>query len=133
MPELTDETLREELEHFLREREQVRQMIGSIGGAAVGKRDLAVNIAIGGLMLALLVMDFLTHVLGLYLPVHMPPLFSVEIGVFLVSLKIIWMIHRQTRVDHFQFWILHSIEFRLNDLARRLDQWESSPAGKGKG
>jgi hypothetical protein len=37
-----------------------------------------------------------------------------------VSLKIIWMIHAQTKVDHFQFWILNSIEFRMNMVSRRI-------------
>jgi len=31
-----------------------------------------------------------------------------------------WMIHKQAKVEHFQFWILHSIEFRLNALAKQL-------------
>jgi hypothetical protein len=54
-----------------------------------------------------------------------PTLLSLELGVLLVSLKIVWMIHKQSRVEHFQFWILHSIEFRLNELSRKLDQHQA--------
>ena len=66
----------------------------------------------------LFVLDVLRHVLNLSVP--LPPLFSVEIGMFLVSIKIIWMIHKQAKVEHFQFWILNSIEFRLNDVSKRM-------------
>ena len=30
------------------------------------------------------------------------------------------MINKQTKVEHFQFWILNSIEFRLNELAKQV-------------
>ncbi len=35
-----------------------------------------------------------------------------------------WMIHKQARVEHFQFWILNSIEFRLNDVSKKLSRIE---------
>jgi hypothetical protein len=63
-------------------------------------------------------MDVLRHLLGYDIP--LPPLFSIEVGLLMVSVKIIWMIHKQSKVEHFQFWILNSIEFRVNDVAKRL-------------
>jgi len=47
-----------------------------------------------------------------------------------VSIKIIWMIHQQQKIDHFQFWILNSIEFRLNEIVRRTRIIESQKAAK---
>jgi len=44
----------------------------------------------------------------------------------LVSIKIIWMMHKSTKVEHFQFWILNSIEFRLNDVAKQVRQLEKT-------
>ena len=64
--------------------------------------------------------DIGRHVFHLHVP--LPTMFSIEIGVLLVSLKIIWMMHKQTKVEHFQFWVLNSIEFRLNDLAKRISK-----------
>ena len=33
------------------------------------------------------------------------------------------MIHnKQTKVEHFQFWILNYIEFRLNNLSREMNE-----------
>ena len=35
-------------------------------------------------------------------------------------IKIIWMISKQTRVEHFQFWILNSIEFQINLMSKKI-------------
>lgn len=109
--------LQEELEQFHREKEQIRALLGQIGGARSAKRDTLINIAFVVAVLALLLLDVLRHLLELSVP--LPAMFSLELGVLLVSIKIIWMIHRQSKVEHFQFWILSSIEFRLNDLAKQ--------------
>ncbi|MCD6333955.1 MAG: hypothetical protein DRP97_05975 [Candidatus Latescibacterota bacterium] len=110
--------LMEELEQFKHEKEKIRKLVGQIGGAASTKRDRTINLAFIFAIVLLFVLDVLRHILNLSVP--LPPLFSVEIGVFLVSIKIIWMIHKQTKVEHFQFWILNSIEFRLNDVSKRM-------------
>jgi hypothetical protein len=34
------------------------------------------------------------------------------------------MMHKQIKVEHFQFWILNSIEFRLNDVSKRMSKIE---------
>ena len=109
--------LQEELEQVHREKEQIRALLGQIGGARSAKRDTLINIAFVVAVLALLLLDVLRHLLKLSVP--LPAMFSLELGVLLVSIKIIWMIHRQSKVEHFQFWILSSIEFRLNDLAKQ--------------
>jgi hypothetical protein len=36
------------------------------------------------------------------------------------------MMHKSTKVEHFQFWILNSIEFRLNDVAKQLRNLEKT-------
>ncbi len=115
-------TLEAELQHFREEKEKVRTIIGQIGGQASNSRDRAINIIFVVLILALLAMDITRHyttALNWF-----PPIISLEIGVLLVSLKIIWMIHKQAKVEHFQFWILNSIEFRLTELSRRLSNME---------
>lgn len=114
------ETLQEELEHFRREREKIRNLIGRIGGKQSGRINTAINVVFILAIITLLAIDISRHVAGFSMP--LPPLFSIELGVLLVSLKIIWMIHRQSKVEHFQFWILSSIEFRLNDIAKRLEK-----------
>ena len=118
MTQPNTETLKEELEHFRLEKEKVRKLVGQIGGKASLKRDRTLNVLFILAIATLLILDFMRHLMGLSVP--LPPLFSIELGVLLVSIKIIWMIHRSMKVEHFQFWILSSIEFRLNDLAKRM-------------
>jgi hypothetical protein len=124
MPTSDTEALQAELEQFRREKEKIRALVGQIGGVASFRRDRVFNviflIAIGFLLVA----DVLRHLIGL--PVPLPPLFSVELGVLLVSVKIIWMVHNQARVEHFQFWILNSIEFRLNEITKSVRRLEDS-------
>ncbi len=118
------QALQGELEQFRKEKEQIKRLVGQIGGAKSNRRDTVFNVVFIGLISVLFVVDVLRHVAHLNVP--LPPLFSLELGVLLVSVKIIWMIHKQTKVEHFQFWILNSIEFRLNELGRRLRAIEDS-------
>ena len=114
--------LMEELEQFRREKEQIRKLVGQIGGKATAKRDKIINAAFIVAIATLLVLEILRHLLDISIP--LAPLFSIELGVLLVSIKIIWMIHKQAKVEHFQFWILNSIEFRLNDVSKQMRQIE---------
>lgn len=116
------QALQAELEQFKKEKETIRQLVGQIGGAGSRRRDLIVNIIFVVLMVALLVFDVMRHFLHIDVP--LPPLFSLQMGVLLVSVKIIWMIHMQVKVGHFQFWILNSIEYRINDVSNRLKKLE---------
>jgi hypothetical protein len=111
-------SLEEELELFRAEKEKIRELVGRIGGTTSNRRDRALNAVFLAAIGLLVLMDIFRHVMGLSIP--LPPLVSLELGVLLVSVKIIWMIHKQQRVEHFQFWILNSIEFRLNEVSRRI-------------
>ena len=110
--------LQEELEEFQHEREAIKSIIGSIGGKISGKKDKHINIGFTILIAFLFTLDIMRHILGINL--HLPTLFSIEIGLLLVSVKIIWMIHKQMKVEHFQFWILNSIEYRINEISKKL-------------
>jgi len=122
--------LREELEQFRREKEKIRTLVGQVGGKASAKRDRVINVVFLAALIALFAVDTLRHCFGWHIP--LPPLVSLEIGVLMVSMKIIWMIHKQTKVEHFQFWILNSLEFRLNEISNRLRSLEKSLAERGE-
>ncbi len=58
----------------------------------------------------------------------------IEAGVVLLSLKFVYLIHKQARVNHFQLWIMSSIEWQINDLSKRIPrednpETERKPAG----
>lgn len=118
----TSETmsLQEELDNFRKEKEKIRTLVGQIGGARSAKYDKAINFIFIGSIAALFAFDIIRHSFNIAIP--LPQLFSIELGLLLVSIKIIWMIYKQMKVEHFQFWILNSIEFRLNDLSKQVRQ-----------
>lgn len=115
-------SLEEELRSYREEKEKIRRLIGRIGGEEDRRRDRLVHVIFLTLLTLLLAVDALHY---LYPGVKvLPTLVTLELAILLVSLKIIWMIHRQAKVDHFQFWILNAIEFRLNEVVQRLRSME---------
>ena len=114
-------SLREELEEYRKEKEQIRQIIGAIGGIKDEKRERVINFVFVFFLCAIFTADLLRH-FGKYEIPYVSSMLSIEIGVLLVSVKIIWMIHKQTKLEHFQFWILNSIEFRLNSISKKLTE-----------
>lgn len=123
------EPLRAELLEFQAEKERIRELVGQIGGKNTKRRDAVINIAFVVVVTVLFTMDVLRH-LSPALADILPPGLLLELGILLVSVKIVWMMHRQAKVEHFQFWILSSIEFRLNDLSRQMNELAS---GSGPG
>jgi hypothetical protein len=117
------EILRQELEHYRKEKERIRKIIGQIGGATSTRQDRAINVGFLAIVVALFVFDILRELYGLSVR-GLPPFLSMELALLLVSIKIIWMIHRQTKVDHFQFWVLNSIEFQINLMSKHLKELE---------
>ncbi|SRR6056297_459133 len=115
LEEKREEILRE-IEEYNQEREQIKSMLGKIGGEKYSKTDKIINIFFVLLIIALIALEITTHFL--------PPYISIEIGVLLVSIKIIWMIHSQHKFNHFQFWILNSLEFRMNNMYSRIKKIE---------
>ncbi|MCK4640218.1 MAG: hypothetical protein KAU06_02670 [Candidatus Marinimicrobia bacterium] len=115
-------SLEQELEHFRAEKEKIRNLVGQIGGKGSAKQDKIINFVFFNVIILLFIFDILRHLFSISVP--LPPLFAIEIGILVVSLKIIWMIYKQTKVEHFQFWILNSIEFRLNSVSKQLNDIE---------
>lgn len=124
MEELDPIKLKAELDQFKKEKEKIRKLMGQIGGKDAEKKDRQANIFFITAISLIATNDLLYHVFGIHTPI--PSLFSLEIAVLLVSVKIIWMMHKATKVEHFQFWILNSIEFRLNDVAKQLRKLEKT-------
>ncbi len=127
-----DETkiLREELEHYKSEKERVRKILGQVGGKSSKKKDTAVNILFLTLVIGLFSFDIIREVFDLSF-FGITPFISIEIAILLISIKIIWMINRQQKVDHFQFWILNSIEFQINLISKRIRELETTLGAPG--
>jgi hypothetical protein len=45
---------------------------------------------------------------------------SLEIGILLISLKLAWSINQNAKINHYEFWILQTLDFKMNDLRHDL-------------
>jgi hypothetical protein len=122
------ELLLKELENFKSEQERIRSLVGRIGGRTSSRQDLAINIVFLLIVLTIFTLDFLRGVFGITIP-GAPFTLLQEVALLIISLKIIWMIHRQTKIDHFQFWILTSIEFQVSAVSKKLRELEQKIEG----
>ena len=111
--EQMDSSLNEEIAEFNRERARIRDVIGRIGGVQYSRLDTVINIFFIILVVSFFAIELIFHPL--------PVTASIEIGVFLVSAKIVWMIHANQKFNHFVFWVLNTMEYRLNANARLLE------------
>ena len=107
--ELSD--LKHELEHFQQEKERVRAIIGKIGGMPKSRVKLINTLFIVVIVVSVVVSFFAGE--KWQLPM-------IELAMIALSIKIIYLIHSQMRINHFQFWILSSLEWRLNELMKRV-------------
>ncbi len=105
--------LKLELEHFQQEKERVRAIIGQVGGVPKFHTKLA-NTA----FIILIAVTLVISIVG----GEKWRLLMIEIATVALSLKIIYLIHCQMRVNHFKFWILSSIEWRINEMMKLVKQ-----------
>lgn len=104
--------LKREIEQFRKEKERVRQIIGQVGGMPTFNTKLFNAVFIMLITVCLVVSLWSNGVWRLAM---------VALALTLVSLKLIYLIYSQSRVNHFQLWILTSIEWRLNELIKKVE------------
>jgi hypothetical protein len=104
--------LKAQLEHFEKEKERVRMIIGNIGGVPKFRTKF-VNIMFIIVVIAAGTISVLKEDWRLLM---------VELTTIMLSLKIIYMIHVQARVNHFKFWILSAIELRVIEMMDLIKQ-----------
>ncbi len=103
--------LKKELEHFQQEKERVRAIVGKVGGMPKFRTKL-VNV----LFVVVVVTSLVVSVIG----GDKLRLLMIELTIVTLSLKIIYLIHCQMKINHFEFWILSSIEWQINELMRHM-------------
>jgi hypothetical protein len=105
--------LKQALEHFELEKERVRAIVGKIGGVPKFRTKLINALFIVIIVAAGVISIFSGEQLRLLM---------VELTTIMLSIKIIYMIHVQMRVNHFKFWILSAIEWRINEVTVQIKQ-----------
>jgi len=105
--------LKRQLENFQQEKERVRMIIGKIGGAPKFRTKL-INI----LFIIVLLVSVIVSVIG----GEQLRLLMIELATITLALKIIYLIHCQMRINHFQFWILSAMEWRVTEIMTHIKE-----------
>ena len=109
--------LKRELESFQQEKERVRAIIGKIGGVPKFRTKL-----INTIFIIVVVGSVIVSVIG----GEKLRLLMIELATVALSLKIIYLIHCQMKMNHFKFWILTSIEWRINEMMMHIKQMKKA-------
>lgn len=115
MKEKEEKSLLEELREFEKEKDRIRQIVGKIGGKN-NTQVKRVNSLLIGMIIALLFMGGVLRKMSLELTMYL--------AILLGIIKIIWMLYETKKSNHFQFWILNSIEVRINEMADKINRIE---------
>jgi hypothetical protein len=105
--------LRRELEHFQHEKERVRAILGKVGGVPTFNQKV-----INAVFMIVIVVSVTISIIG----GEKWRLLMIELATVALALKIIYLIHCQMRMNHFEFWILSSIEWRINEMMTYIKQ-----------
>ena len=107
--------LKEDLNDFLKEKEELREVIGKIGGNNNSQAKLITTLFVGIVLVI--------FVAGIVLK-QLSPTTTLLLLILILSFKIIWMQQQTQKSMHFQFWILNSIEIRINELDKKQKKLE---------
>jgi len=118
-----EEQLREELQEFQKEKERIRNIVGEIGGSS-SKQNKVVNMLLIVIIMALLILGGIFN--------RITPTLAVQVAILFSVIKLIWMFYESQRASHFQFWILNSLEFRINEIYKKVKKMEKELDGLKK-
>ena len=108
-----EKELEEEIRSFEKERENIRKIVGRIGGVSTS-RDRVINVIF---IVVVLSVFALSIVWG-----GRVRFFMIEVGILLLSVKLVYFLEAHIRLNHFQFWILSSLEWRLDKIEKKLKE-----------
>lgn len=113
-----EDQLKQELNDFEKEKDRISNIVGQIGGTKANSNNNLINIAFFGILFALIIFGGVLKKISLEI--------EIAAAILLVVLKIAWMIHEAQKVSHFQFWILNSLEFRVNEMNKKVRNIEKT-------
>jgi len=113
-----EDQLKQELNDFEKEKDRISSIVGQIGGTKANSNNNLINIAFFGILFALVIFGGVLKKISLEI--------EIAAAILLVVLKIAWMIHEAQKVSHFQFWILNSLEFRVNEMNKKVRNIEKT-------
>lgn len=109
-PDEAPGTLDNDIDEYLKEKDRIRGILGRIGGMP----------RTPGIVLNATLLVLVAACLVIALMVQEPTFLPFEIAILLISIKLIYVLRQSSKAIHFQFWMLSTIEWRLNEIARDL-------------
>jgi len=106
-----EKELESEIKSFEEERDNIRRIIGRIGGMPSAKARV-INIVFIFLVLVVFAASIMYG--------GRIRFFMIEVGILLLSLKLVYFLESHMKLNHFQFWILSSLEWRLDKIDKQL-------------
>jgi hypothetical protein len=107
--------LKQELENFQQEKDRIRGIVGKIGGVPTFNTKIFNNIFLTVIIVSLVISLFFPNI----------RLLMIELATVALSIKILYMMHCQNKVNHFQLWMLSSLEWRINEVMKQLRKVQS--------
>ncbi len=107
--------LKAQLEEYKLEKERVRKIVGQIGSRKGSKYHKVVNQLLLLIILLVFILGAIFNTISYTL--------ALQVATFFAALKAIWLIHEQQKINHFQFWILSSLELKVNEIEKKLSKY----------
>lgn len=102
--------LKEQLEQYKEEKERVRKLVGQIGS----KKGLKYQKMANQVFLLMILLVFILSAIFKNISYSL----GLQLSILLACIKIIWLISDQQKMNHFQFWILSTLELKINELEK---------------
>jgi hypothetical protein len=113
---LNEKEVKEEVEQYKKEKEKIRKLLDSISSTKNGILNKVMDY---GFILLLILLVFARFVFGI-----VDNILSLELGLLLLSIKIIWLIKIQNNYNHFIFMIMHSLDHHQLKILEELKEIE---------
>jgi hypothetical protein len=113
---LNEKEVKEEVEQYKKEKEKIRKILDSISSTKNGILNKVMDY---GFILLLILLVFVRFVFGI-----IDNILSLELGLLLLSIKIIWLIKIQSNYNHFIFMIMHTLDHHQMKILEELKEIE---------
>jgi hypothetical protein len=113
---LNEKEVKEEVEQYKKEKEKIRKLLDSISNTNNGILNKVMDY---GFILLLILLVFARFVFGI-----VDNILSLELGLLLLSIKIIWLIKIQNNYNHFIFMIMHTLDHHQMKILEELKEIE---------
>jgi hypothetical protein len=113
---LNEKEVKEEVEQYKKEKEKIRKLLDSISSTKNGILNKVMDY---GFILLLILLVFARFVFGI-----IDNILSLELGLLLLSIKIIWLIKIQNNYNHFIFMIMHTLDHHQLKILEELKEIE---------